>query len=169
MVKILVLAISVLTVLVATACSSPTTTRTSPTTPTEGVTFDEIRITIFKPSSCDCCQDWSDYLEEQNFQVKVISTEDLSSMYTEYQIPQDMESCHIALIEDYGYFVVGHVPVLVIDRMLNENPDIAGIALPGMPAGSPGMPGVQTESYKIYALSDGVPSVFIMIDKMISK
>jgi hypothetical protein len=167
MVKILVLAISVLTVgLVAAACSSPTTaTRTSPTTPTDGVTFDEIRITIFKSPLCDCCQDWSDYLEEQNFQVKVIPAEDLSPMYTEYQIPQDMDSCHIALIEDYGYFVVGHVPVSAIGRMLNENPDIAGIALPGMPAGSPGMSGVQTESFTIYALSDGVPSAFVTIIK----
>ena len=168
MAKILVLAISVLTVvLMASACSSPTTpNKLFPVT--EGATFDEIRITIFKSPSCDCCQAWSDYLEEQNFQVKVVSTEDLSSMYTEYQIPQDMESCHIALIEDYGYFVVGHVPVFVIGKMLNENPDIAGIALPGMPAGSPGMPGVQTESYKIYALSDGAPSAFIMIDKLIN-
>ena len=89
--------------------------------------------------------------------------EDVSSMLTkEYQIPRNMESCHTAVIE--GYFVEGHVPVEVIIKLLEEKPDIDGISLPGMPPGSPGMPGQQTEAFKIYALSDGTTSEFMIIN-----
>ncbi len=72
-----------------------------------------------------------------------------------------MKSCHTTVIE--GYFVEGHVPVAAIEKLVAEKPDIDGIALPNMPAGSPGMPGRQTEAFKVYALSDGISSEFMLI------
>ncbi len=85
----------------------------------------------------------------------------MSSIKKKYQIPQNMESCHTGVIE--GYFVEGHVPVEAIEELLAEKPDISGIALPGMPPGSPGMPDQKTEAFKIYALSDGTASEFMII------
>lgn len=82
--------------------------------------------------------------------------EDMTSIKQTYQIPQNMISCHTGIIEDY--FVEGHVPVKAIEKMVEEKPAIDGIALPGMPQGSPGMPGTQTEPFKIYALFDGKKS-----------
>ncbi len=89
--------------------------------------------------------------------------EDMTSIKQAYQIPQNMISCHTAVIEDY--FVEGHVPVEAIKKMLEEKPAIDGIALPGMPPGSPGMPGKKTEALKIYALSDGKKSEFMVISE----
>ncbi len=89
--------------------------------------------------------------------------EDMTSIRQKYQIPQDMISCHTAVIGDY--FVEGHVPVKAIEEMLEEKPAINGIALPGMPPGSPGMSGEKTETFKIYALLDGAKSDFMIISE----
>ncbi len=86
----------------------------------------------------------------------------MSSIKRKYQIPQNMESCHTAVIA--GYFVEGHMPIEAIEKLLEEKPDIDGIALPGMPTGSPGMPGQQTEAFKIYALSAGTASEFMTME-----
>ncbi len=85
----------------------------------------------------------------------------MSSIKKKYQIPHNMEGCHTGVIGDY--FVEGHVPVEAIEELLAEKPAIGGIALPGMPSGSPGMPGQKTEAFKIYALSDGTASEFMII------
>ncbi len=79
-------------------------------------------------------------------------------------IPASVASCHVAIIEGSGYFVVGHIPIEVMDKLLADRPDMDGIALPGMPPGSPGMGGVQTESLTIYAVSHGVASPIMVID-----
>ena len=85
----------------------------------------------------------------------------MSSIKEKYQIPDNMQSCHTTIIEDY--FVEGHVPIEAIRKLLATKPDIDGIALPGMPSGSPGMSGIKTEAFKIYALSDGVVSKFLTL------
>ena len=74
-----------------------------------------------------------------------------------------MTSCHTAVIGDY--FVESYVPIEAIDKLLAEKPDVAGIALPGMPAGSPGMSGRKTAAFKIHALSGGKTSEFITISE----
>ena len=86
----------------------------------------------------------------------------MSSIRKARQIPENMSSCHTAIIEDY--FVEGHVPIVAIKKLLKEKLNIDGIALPGMPAGSPGMPGEKAEAFKIYALSDGVVSEFMILN-----
>ncbi len=75
-------------------------------------------------------------------------------MWEQYKILPDMRSCHTAIIENY--FAEGHMPSGAIMKLVKERPAIDGFALPGMPAGSPGMPGPKTEKFIIYALTDGV-------------
>jgi hypothetical protein len=86
----------------------------------------------------------------------------MASIKRKHQIPQNMESCHTAVIGDY--FVEGHVPIEAIEKLLSEKPDIDGIALPGMPQGSLGMSGTKTAALKIYALSGGTASEFMTIE-----
>jgi hypothetical protein len=83
------------------------------------------------------------------------------SIKQKYKIPRSMESCHTAVIG--GYFIEGHVPIEAVNKLLEENPEIDGIALPRMPAGSPGMPGIKKAPFKVYALSDGEASEFTTI------
>jgi len=90
--------------------------------------------------------------------VEITYTEDMSSIKRKYQIPQNMEGCHTAVIGDY--FVEGHVPIEAIEKLLEEKPDIDGIVLPGMPSGSLGMSGQKIEAFEIYALSNGTASEF---------
>lgn len=103
-------------------------------------------------------------MTEQGLQVETNYVEDMTSITDKYLIPENMQSCHTAIIE--GYFVEGHIPVEVIEKLLIEKPDIDGIALPGMPSGSPGMSGNMTESLQIYALSEGTAFEFVIITKL---
>ena len=80
---------------------------------------------------------------------------------SQYQIPAEMQSCHTSVIDDY--FIEGHVPMEAIEKLMNEKPDIDGIALPRMPSGSPGMPGVKTETWIIYSLKDGQYEEFMRV------
>jgi len=84
--------------------------------------------------------------------------DDMTDIKDDLGIPQDMRSCHTSMVEDY--FLEGHVPVEAIRKLLEEQPAIDGIALPGMPSGSPGMSGEKTEPFTIYAIVDGKVSEF---------
>jgi hypothetical protein len=118
-------------------------------------------VTIFKSPTCGCCVGHADYLENEGYYVDVQPTEDLEPVKQRYNIPESMQSCHTAVIGDY--FVEGHVPQEAIDKLLTEKPDIDGIALPRMPAGSPGMPGIKSGTWTIFALKDGQISEFMKI------
>lgn len=149
---------------IITGCSSPLTTNSNNVSHmNQGVAFKENTVTVFQLPTCDCCEKYTVYLREQGFQVETTYVEDMSSIRREYQIPQNMESCHTAVIEHY--FVEGHVPIEAIKKLLEEKPDIDGIALPGMPSGSPGMLGQKTEAFRIYALADGTPFEFMTISE----
>ncbi len=115
-------------------------------------------VTIYKTPNCGCCVGYSSYLESNDYNVKIISLDDLSSIKDKYNIPQNMESCHTMIIDDY--FVEGHVPIEVVEKLVNEKPNIDGIALPRMPAGSPGMPGKKIEPFTIYSLINGEEMVY---------
>jgi len=118
-------------------------------------------VKLYKSPNCGCCVGHTAYLESNDFEVAVDSSSDLNSIKNQYNIPRSMQSCHTAVIGDY--FVEGHVPIEAIEKLLTEKPDIDGITLPGMPAGSPGMPGYKKGDWVIYALKDGVPSEFMRI------
>lgn len=104
-------------------------------------------ITVYKDASCGCCNKWVDHLKENGFQVTAYDTTDLMKIKTEHGVPGKLSSCHTALVNDY--VVEGHVPADVIQRLLTEKPDVAGIAVPGMPMGSPGMEGSYSEPYYV--------------------
>jgi len=158
-----VLTISILIVVATVAgCYSPTTSDKESHI-NKDVAFNENKVMVFQLPTCNCCEDYKGYLREHGFQVETTYTEDMSSIRKKYQIPQSMESCHTMVIEDY--FVEGHVPIEVIKKLVEEKPDIDGIALAGMPSGAPGMPGQKTEAFKIYALLDGKTSEFMTINE----
>ena len=117
--------------------------------------------TVYKSPSCGCCVGYSSSLEDDGFNVEIVSIENMKSIKERYNIPTEMESCHTAVIE--GYFIEGHVPIEVVNKLLSEKPEIDGIALPDMPAGTPGMPGLNSRPYTIYQLIDGEYSEYITI------
>lgn len=119
---------------------------------------EKIKATVFYSPTCSCCQEYIPYLKRQGFSVEAKPTRDMLSIKEQYQIPREMEACHTSVIEDY--FVEGHMPIEAIKKLLEEKPEIDGIALPGMPLGSPGMGGVKKDLFQIYALKDGQISEF---------
>jgi len=94
-------------------------------------------VTVYKSPTCGCCGAWIEHLEEDGFVVEANDTVDLATVKAENQVPPQLQSCHTALIG--GYVIEGHVPAEDINRLLAERPDVVGLAVPGMPAGSPGM------------------------------
>ena len=108
-------------------------------------------VSVYKTPTCGCCSKWVDHLTEAGFTVKTTDLDDLSQIKTQFGVAMENQSCHTAVVG--GYVVEGHVPADVVRRMLTEKPDIAGIAVPGMPIGSPGMEmeGHPGERYDIIA------------------
>lgn len=113
---------------------------------------------IYKHPLCGCCGAWADIARERGYVVTVRETEDLAPLKRQMGIPEEMESCHTALVD--GYVVEGHVPFDVLARLLEERPDIKGIAVPGMPAGSPGMGGTKQGPLTVYELGADAPAVY---------
>ena len=118
-------------------------------------------VEVFKTPSCGCCYGYVLFLEEEKFNVKQTDMRSLHTIKQKYNIPVEMQSCHTTIMGKY--FIEGHVPFEAIDKLFKEQPDIDGIALPGMPIGTPGMPGDKEEPYVIYQLKDGKSSVFMTI------
>ncbi len=89
------------------------------------------------------------HLRASGYPVKVEDVSDITPIKRRHGVPERLEGCHTALVE--GYVVEGHVPADLIDRLLRERPRAAGLAVPGMPAGSPGMesPGQSSEPYQV--------------------
>ena len=106
-------------------------------------------ITVYKAPSWGCCGDWSKYLEDNGFTVTEIESGDLQKIKAEYKVPGELSSCHTAIVD--GYAIEGHVPATEIIRLLTERPEVLGIAVAGMPVGSPGMEieGLDTEPYDV--------------------
>ena len=112
----------------------------------------EPRMTVWKSPSCGCCRGWIDHMETAGFAVDVVETDDLDPLKSARGIPVELHACHTAEIA--GYAVEGHVPAAAIAKLLAEKPDLDGIALPGMPAGSPGMGG-PAEALEVLGFSGG--------------
>ncbi|MBO9716183.1 MAG: DUF411 domain-containing protein [Pseudoxanthomonas sp.] len=95
------------------------------------------QVEVFKSPSCGCCSGWVDHLRQAGFPVRVHETDALEPLRKQLGIPYGKGSCHTAMVD--GYVIEGHVPAADIQRLLAEHPNVRGLALPGMPAGSPGM------------------------------
>ena len=119
------------------------------------------KVTLYKNPQCDCCEAYASYLGHHGFDVKVIPTNDLTVMGEKYGITDASQPCHLSLIGDY--VVGGHIPTEVIDRLFSEKPQITGINLPGMPQGTPGMPGTKPARLTIYEIAKGSQKVYATI------
>ena len=111
---------------------------------------DTLVMTVYKTPTCGCCRNWVDHVRENGFRATTTDVADVTPVKTTHKVPVDLQSCHTALIG--GYVVEGHVPAEDIRRLLKERPDIIGIAVPGMPNGSPGMETGQVDKYDVIAI-----------------
>jgi hypothetical protein len=119
-----------------------------------------LRATLYKSPQCTCCDGYATYLRRNGFEVEVKARHDLAEISRNAGVPEPFQGCHTMFVD--GSVVDGHVPVTVIRKLLSERPPIAGITLPGMPAGSPGMTGFKQGPFTIYSVTkDGaLPRVY---------
>jgi hypothetical protein len=122
---------------------------------------DRGQVTLYKNPDCGCCEGYADYLRQRGFKVTAVPTNDLTVMGEKYGILDSLQPCHISLIG--GYVVGGHIPIEIINRLLSEKPQITGITLPGMPEGTPGMPGKKPGPLQIYEIGKGPPKVYAIV------
>lgn len=107
-----------------------------------------VDIVVYRSPTCDCCGKWLEHLKKNNFNVKDIVTEDVQAIKNKYGVSEAMASCHTAIVD--GYVIEGHVPANDIMKLLKTKPKIVGIAVPGMPSGTPGMEmGDRKDAYNV--------------------
>ena len=94
-------------------------------------------VDVYKDPTCGCCSKWVEHLEGHGFTVRTTDTKDLTAFKASHGVPSQVRSCHTALVD--GYVLEGHVPAADVQRLLDERPALAGLGVPGMPIGSPGM------------------------------
>lgn len=117
------------------------------------------RVTVYKSPTCGCCAKWIDHLRANGFQVEGVDMENLRWVKRMSGIGPEQASCHTARVGDY--VIEGHVPAADIKRLLAEKPHARGLAVPGMPLGSPGMESPRPEPYEVLLLEkDGTTRVF---------
>jgi len=125
----------------------------------KNITMNEV--TVYKSPTCGCCKKWVAHLKDNGFAVTAFNKRDLAPIKAEAGVPSNVQSCHTAKVA--GYIVEGHVPADLVKKMLTEKPDIKGLTVPGMVAGSPGMevPGGRKDNYDVLAIHhDGSTSVY---------
>lgn len=116
-------------------------------------------INVYKSATCGCCHLWVEYMRGEGFTVVEHNVEDIDAVSEKAGVPNQLASCHTAHIG--GYVIEGHVPAEDIKKMLAEKPAIAGLAVPGMVSGSPGMPSDTPDHYNVIAYDKkGTTSVY---------
>lgn len=131
----------------------------APGAPAAAVLADAPTITVYKSPTCGCCTDWVTHLEKHGFKVSAHDVMDMGPIKDQAGVSPALESCHTAVVD--GYVIEGHVPADVIVRLLKERPQVAGLAVPGMPMGSPGMEGPYKERYDVVTFTrDGQTQVY---------
>lgn len=116
---------------------------------------------LYASPTCGCCGEYASFLGENGFDVDVQRVDDLPAIKSEHGVPSEVESCHTTLIGDY--FVEGHVPLEAVEKLLDERPAVDGIALPGMPIGTPGMPGPKEAPYEVVSVTGGELAPYLTI------
>ncbi len=105
--------------------------------------------TQYQGPSCDCCDVYAEYLDDSlQTDLEIVVTERIGDVKDDHGIDRQLQSCHTVELD--GYVVEGHIPAEVIGTLVRDGPDITGIALPRMPAGSPGMGGTKSETWTVY-------------------
>jgi hypothetical protein len=122
------------------------TTGAAPSSPI-GVTAKGPIITVYKDPSCGCCKSWIEHLVKHGYRVDAKDTPQMTEVKRTLGVPEALTACHTAIVN--GYLIEGHVPAADIARLLKEKPRVAGLAVPGMPMGSPGMEGPRSQHYQV--------------------
>lgn len=104
-------------------------------------------VAVFKSPTCGCCAKWVEHLRANGFAPTATNVDDINAVKTRHNVPKSVQSCHTALVG--GYVIEGHVPASDIKRLLKERPAISGLAVAGMPVGSPGMEGATPQPYDV--------------------
>jgi hypothetical protein len=104
-------------------------------------------VAVFKSATCGCCAKWVEHLRANGFAPTATNVDDIDAVKSKHNVPKPLHSCHTAVVG--GYVIEGHVPAADIKRLLKERPAIVGLAVPGMPAGSPGMEGPPPQKYDV--------------------
>ena len=118
-------------------------------------------IDVYKTATCGCCSKWVEHLKNAGFIVRATNRDDLPELKVKHKVPRGVQSCHTAVVD--GYVVEGHVPASDVQRLLKERPAVVGLAVPGMPIGSPGMEmnGRSVQPFDVVAFDkDGRTRVF---------
>jgi hypothetical protein len=116
-------------------------------------------VEVYKTPWCGCCSAWVDHLEANGFDVRVHKVEDLAPIKQKLGVPSSLQSCHTA--EVGGYTFEGHVPAVDMQRVLKEKPELQGLAVPGMPIGSPGMEtGGEPDQYDVIQFGEDGQAVY---------
>ncbi|MBD2534968.1 DUF411 domain-containing protein [Nostoc flagelliforme FACHB-838] len=109
-----------------------------------------LNATVYHSPDCNCCGGWIDHLKGQGFKITDISTPDIETVKQRYNVPANLSSCHTAIVN--GYVIEGHVPGDDIKRLLQEKPNVAGLSVPQMPVGTPGMEmGNRKDPYSVFS------------------
>jgi hypothetical protein len=106
-----------------------------------------IPVQVYKDAFCGCCANWVEHLKRAGFAATAENVADMNALKDKHGVPAKTRSCHTALVG--GYVIEGHVPAAEIQRLLKEKPKVAGLAVPGMPIGSPGMEGANARPYDV--------------------
>ena len=118
-----------------------------------GATPAATKIVVYKSPTCGCCTAWVDHLKASGFEVTARDVADVAPIKARYGIPTRLASCHTGLVGAYA--IEGHVPAADIQRLLSQKPKAVGLAVPGMPMGSPGMEGPRKDRYDVLLVQAG--------------
>ena len=105
------------------------------------------KVEVYKDPTCGCCALWVAHMKTQGFATTVTDARDIAAVKTKYHVPNQLRSCHTALVG--SYVLEGHVPAADVQRLLKQRPMVVGLAVPGMPVGSPGMEGANGRPYDV--------------------
>ena len=108
-----------------------------------------VHLKVYQDPNCGCCGAWVDYMKAEGFNVQAIKTSDVTAYKQQFGVPPKLASCHTAVVEETGQVIEGHVPADDIKALLEERPEVAGLAVPGMPHGSPGMETGREDDYAV--------------------
>jgi hypothetical protein len=132
---------------------------TAAATPSADPNPSQTKITVYKDPSCGCCKSWIEHLIKHGYRVDAKDTPAMTEVKRTLGIPDALTSCHTAVVN--GYLIEGHVPAADIARLLKEKPKVAGLAVPGMVTGSPGMEGPTKQHYQVLSFDkNGKTKVF---------
>lgn len=106
-------------------------------------------MTVYKDPTCGCCANWVEHMRREGFAATVTDVRDMAAIKDKYGVPAQARSCHTAVVGNY--VIEGHVPAVDVKRLLKERPTAVGLAVPGMPIGSPGMEvaGTAPQAYNV--------------------